>query len=257
MENLSLRELFYQHTGKLVHKWDHYFEIYEKYFAKYRGQKINMLEIGISHGGSLQLWKKYFGPQVHVYAIDVNPLCKQLEEENTTVFIGSQSNKKFLKEVLQQIPDLDIIIDDGGHTMLQQKVSFETLYMKVKEGGTYIVEDTHTSYWQAFHGGLGNPNSFIEFSKRMIDSLYAGHVHNKKKLLINEITQHINSIAFYDSIVVFEKMKRPEPFHIRKGTETVEPYVQHELTRNPIITRLSKLFGTKDTYALNDKGKAE
>lgn len=54
----SYRELFYEHDGNLIHKWDHYFEIYDKYFQKYRGEKLTILEIGISHGGSLQLWKK-------------------------------------------------------------------------------------------------------------------------------------------------------------------------------------------------------
>ena len=84
----SLRELFYEHEGKLIHKWDHYFDVYERYLSSYRGQQVNLLEIGISHGGSIQLWKKYFGPKAHIYAIDVNPECKKLEEENTTIFIG-------------------------------------------------------------------------------------------------------------------------------------------------------------------------
>ncbi|RPD50842.1 hypothetical protein [Paracnuella aquatica] len=128
----TIREIFYEHDGKLIHKWDHYFEIYERYFAAYRGQRINILEIGISHGGSIQLWKKYFGEQVHIYAIDINPDCKKLEEENTTIFIGSQSDPDFLQQVSAQMPELDIIIDDGGHTMIQQKTSFEQLYLKVK-----------------------------------------------------------------------------------------------------------------------------
>ena len=182
--------------------------------------------------------------------------CKMLEEENTTVFIGSQSDKNFLRKISEQMPELDIVIDDGGHTMLQQKVSFDLLYMKVKEGGVYIVEDTHTSYWHAFHGGLGHPNSFIEYSKKMIDSLYDGHVNNKKRLIVNERTRHINSIHFYDSIVVFEKLPRKEPFHIRKGAETTQPFVQRELHSTPsFFQSIARLFGSKDTYALNDRGK--
>jgi len=77
MKSSTIREIFYDHTGNLIHKWDHYFDIYEKYFSKYRGQEINILEIGISHGGSLQLWKKYFGDKVHIYAVDINPECKK------------------------------------------------------------------------------------------------------------------------------------------------------------------------------------
>jgi hypothetical protein len=120
------------------------------------------------------------------------------------------------------VPDLDIVIDDGGHTMDQQIVSFENLYLKVREGGIYLVEDTHTSYWHEFHGGLKKADTFIEYSKNLIDSLHKGHVPDKKEIVINEITKHINGILFYDSIVVFEKVLRPQPFNIRKGIEMIE-----------------------------------
>ena len=100
MASNRLRDLFYSHEGKLIHKWDHYFDIYERYFASYIGKEINFLEIGISHGGSLQLWKKYFGEKVNVYAIDINPQCKTLEEERVKIFIGSQSDEIFLKKII-------------------------------------------------------------------------------------------------------------------------------------------------------------
>ena len=80
MQAATFREIFYEHTGNQVHKWDHYLDIYEKFFSAYRGQPVSILEIGISQGGSLQLWKKYFGENVRVYAMDINPLCKKFEE---------------------------------------------------------------------------------------------------------------------------------------------------------------------------------
>jgi hypothetical protein len=72
----SFRELFSEHEGNLIDKWDHYFEIYDRYFTKYRNQPVNILEIGISHGGSLQLWRKYFGEQAQIFAVDVNEDCR-------------------------------------------------------------------------------------------------------------------------------------------------------------------------------------
>ncbi|HYE55213.1 MAG TPA: class I SAM-dependent methyltransferase [Chitinophagaceae bacterium] len=256
MEGTRLKNLFYSHQGKLIHKWDHYFDVYEKHFSRYIGKKVNILEIGISHGGSMQLWKKYFGDQAHIYAIDVEPQCKKLEEPNTTVFIGSQSDPDFLQQVMKQLPDLDIIIDDGGHTMQQQKVSFETLYLKLKDGGVYIIEDTHTSYWQEFNGGLRNRNSFIEYSKKLIDSLYAAHIVNKSKLRVDEITQHIQCISFYDSMVVFEKQKRPQPFHIRKGEETLQAGAGYSAKPSLIYSIRSKFFNKNfQTFIENDRGK--
>ena len=253
----SLRDLFYEHNGKLIHKWDHYFEIYEKYFSKYRGEKINILEIGISHGGSIQLWKKYFGDNVHIFSIDINPDCKKLEEENSTIFIGSQSDPVFLKEVIQLLPAIDIIIDDGGHTMDQQKVSFECLFMKIKEGGLYVVEDTHSSYWYEFHGGYKNPNSFIEYSKNLIDSLYAWHVQNKQEITVSEISKNINCITFFDSVVVFEKKYREKPFHIQKGTETITPMIDFSLKKETLLIKIrKKLFGSRShSFIKNSKGK--
>lgn len=253
----STREIFYNHEGKLINKWDHYFEIYDRYFSKYVGQKVNILEIGIAHGGSIQMWKKFFGDQVHVYAIDINPACKELEEENTTIFIGSQSDPVFLEKVKNEIPDLDIILDDGGHSMIQQKVSFNSLYSKVKDGGVYMVEDTHTSYWYEFHGGYKNKNSFIEFSKNLIDSLYEGHIKNESKLIVNDITRNIYSISFYDSIVVFEKKLRAKLSNLQKGQETIEMMADTTLRKLSIWEQIKKKFygDNHETFGTNFKGK--
>ena len=253
----NIRDLFYEHDENLIHKWDHYFEVYERYFSKYKGQKLNILEIGISHGGSIQLWKKYFGNGVQIFAIDINPECEKLKQENTTIFIGSQSDTAFLTEIKEKIPMMDIIIDDGGHTMDQQKISFEHLYSKVKDGGIYLVEDTHTSYWHQFHGGYKNPNSFIEYSKNLIDSLYDEHVENDRKIKVTEITKNINSITFFDSIVVFEKKYREKPFHIQKGVETITPLLDKTLKKETFGRKIKKkLSGKKmDSFLRNSKGK--
>jgi hypothetical protein len=249
---MTIRELFYSHEGNLIHKWDHYFDIYEKHFAKYRGQKVNMLEIGISHGGSMQLWKKYFGIDAHIYAIDINPDCKKLEEENTTIFIGSQSDEHFLKRVASQLPELDIVLDDGGHTMNQQLVSFDTLYLKVKEGGLYVVEDTHTSYWSEFHGGLKKSGTFIEHSKHLVDTIYESHIHDKDKIAFDDITRHINSITFYDSVVVFEKERRKKPFHKQVGNMTITPYVPVELKKQTFWESLTSKFKPKQKHSFEE-----
>jgi cephalosporin hydroxylase len=255
----SIRELFYEHEGKLIHKWDHYFDIYEKYLSKYRGEKINILEIGISHGGSIQLWKKYFGDNAHIFAIDINPECEKLKEENITIFIGSQSDPVFVTDIIKKMPLLDVIIDDGGHTMVQQKTSFEFLYPRVKDNGLYIVEDTHTSYWHEFHGGYKNSNSFIEYSKNLVDALYDAHIENEPRVKINDITRNINSITFFDSVIIFEKKLREKPFHIQKGTETITPYIDKSLKRESITRKIKmKLFGDKtknNSFWKNSRGK--
>ncbi len=47
----SARNIFESHSGNLIHKWDHYFEIYDWYFNKYIDQEVVLLEIGVLQGG--------------------------------------------------------------------------------------------------------------------------------------------------------------------------------------------------------------
>jgi hypothetical protein len=129
-----------------------------------------------------------------------------------------------LKNVFNQLPELDIIIDDGGHTMNQQIVSFEILFEKLKQSGTYLIEDTHTSYWRYFGGGFKKSGTIIEYSKILIDALYDGHFTPRKFKVSEDIRKNINCISFYDSIIVFEKKKREAPFHAMKGESTIVDY---------------------------------
>ena|SRR5688572_16745625 len=241
----TLREIFHSHNGRMIHKWDHYFDIYERYFSGYRGTSVNLLEVGVSHGGSLQIWREYFGKDANIFAIDINPECKKFEDEKTSIYIGSQEDEKFLKKVIDALPQLDILIDDGGHTMNQQLVSFKNLFPVVKDGGIYLIEDTHTSYWGEYHGGYKKKSSFIEFSKGLVDQMYAWHIDNDKLVPVNYHTENINSISFYDSVVVFEKRNRQEPSHSMKGEATITPCANPGLKKESILLQIKKKLRRK------------
>ena len=62
-----LRDFFENHPHRMIHKWMHYFEIYERHFNQFRGKPMSMLEFGVLHGGSLQMWKYYFGKEARIY----------------------------------------------------------------------------------------------------------------------------------------------------------------------------------------------
>jgi len=212
----DLEKYFRENNKRLIHKWTHYFDIYDRHFARFRDKEITILEIGVSHGGSLQMWKNYFGGKAKIYGIDINPLCKEFEEENIKIFIGSQSDRNFLKEVKRSIPPIDILIDDGGHTMLQQIVSYEELFDCVKDNGIYLCEDIHSSYWLKYGGGYKRKGTFIEYSKNFIDSLNAHH-SEQSVLKVNSFTESVDSIHYYDSILVIEKKKREKPINEMTG----------------------------------------
>jgi len=121
------------------------------------------------------MWKDYFGDKARIFGVDINPECKKFEEKNIEIFIGSQSDRKFLKKVKENIPKIDILIDDGGHTMLQQIVTFEEIFQHIDANGVYLCEDIHTSYWLNFGGGHKRNKTFIEYSKNFIDLINAHH----------------------------------------------------------------------------------
>ena len=217
----DLEKYFKNNDKRLIQKWNHYFDVYEHHFSAFRNKEVVILEVGVFQGGSLQMWKDYFGPKARIYGIDINPNCKTLEEENIQIFIGSQSDRKFLRKVKESIPPVDILIDDGGHTMKQQKVTFNELFDHVKENGVYLCEDLHTSYHLSYGGGYRRMGTFIQKSKRLIDYLNA--YHSREPLLkVNSFTRSVHSLHFYDSILVIEKQNREKPFDETTGTSSYE-----------------------------------
>ncbi|MBY0245279.1 MAG: class I SAM-dependent methyltransferase [Sphingobacteriaceae bacterium] len=224
MQKNQLSEYFQSNTGRLIHKWHHYFEVYEKHFSRFVGKEIVILEIGVYQGGSLQMWKNYFGDKCKIYGIDIEPRSKQFEEEQIEIFIGSQSDRKFLRDVVSKIPQIDIIIDDGGHTMKQQIVSYEELFKHIKPDGVYLCEDCHTSYWPEYGGGYKRKGSFIEYSKQWIDQINAFHSRTPE-LPVNDFTRSVKSVHYYDSIVVLEKSPIEKPITSMTGNRSYEDYV--------------------------------
>lgn len=123
-----------------------------------------------------------------------------------------------MREIKDRIPKLDILIDDGGHLMHQQIITYEEMFDHLKEDSIYLCEDLHTSYWpEIFDGGLKKPNTFIEYSKNFIDYIHAWY---SSELEVNKETKNIFGIHFYDSILVLEKRIVDEPFHSDNGVLT-------------------------------------
>jgi cephalosporin hydroxylase len=204
-----LEDYFYHNRKQIIHKWTHYFDIYHRYFSSFVGKECVILEIGVAQGGSLQMWKHYFGEKARIFGIDILPECKQFEEDQIEIFIGSQSDREFLKELKTKIPKIDILIDDGGHLMDQQIIAFQEFYGHISENGIYLCEDTQTSYWPDYGGGWKKSGTFIEFAKNLIDELHAFHLTEKDNSS-TDFTKTANSVHFYDGIVLIEK-KRREP----------------------------------------------
>jgi cephalosporin hydroxylase len=219
----DLERYFYNNTGRVIHKWRHYFEIYDRHFARFRFKPVVIVEIGVFKGGSLQMWKNYFGPNAQIYGIDVDPGCRIFEEEQVKISIGSQDDRQFLQAFARTVPRIDILIDDGGHTMGQQIATFEELYPHVDANGVYLCEDLHTSYWGDYGGGYKKPDTFVEYCKNFVDYLHGWHARSDTggptPLTVSDFTRTAHSVHFYDSVVVVEKRPMVTPSHLMTGRE--------------------------------------
>lgn len=206
MSDGALHRYFLGNGDKILHKWLHYFDIYERQFSRFRNKNPVMLEIGVSGGGSLAMWRDYFGEGCQVIGVDINHECKRHEAPGIEVFIGSQDDEKLIASILSKYHHIDIVLDDGSHKMSHMISTFEMLYDRISKNGIYIVEDTHTCYWEEYEGGLRKPTSFIEFTKDKLDEINA--VHTRGALPVSAFTRSTDCIAIYDSIVAFER--RPQ-----------------------------------------------
>ena len=215
----DLARMFYRHRGRVIHKWTHYLDVYERYFARYRGTPVHMLEIGVFQGGSLELWRNYLGEQATIFGIDINPACAGYVCPPNQVRIGSQADPDFLREVVAEMGSLDIVLDDGSHVATHQRESFRALFPLLNEGGLYVIEDLHTSYWPYFEGAYGRKGTAVEYVKQMIDDMHGWYHDEEARTAARGSTA---AIHVYDSIVVIEKRKIDPPRHIKVGTPAPE-----------------------------------
>ena len=182
-------------------KWEKYFPVYEKVFNKFKNKKVIFVEIGIFNGGSLQMWKNYFGENSMIIGVDINKDCKKFEnkEKNIHVIIGNQSDKDFWDDFFSKFGKIDIILDDGGHTNLDQIITTSNVVKNINDGGVLVIEDTHTSYINEYNSS--NKFSFINFSKKLIDDLNSNIDLNLGINFNFSLKEYIYSIEFYESIV--------------------------------------------------------
>ena len=182
-------------------KHSSYFDVYDQVLENYYGKNITFVEIGVLGGGSLFMWKDLFGPKARIIGIDKNPSAKFWETYGFEIFIGDQSSKEFWDDFKKTIGEIDILVDDGGHTYLQQIVTLESIKNNVKERGLIIFEDTHSSYLKNFGP---SKYSFIKYTHRIIDKINLRNSYHRKSF------NDFYSVEFFESIVVFRLSKKSE-----------------------------------------------
>lgn len=221
----SVGQVFQSHEGRPTSKWVHYLDIYDHYLSRVRtqcacsDQEIKLIEVGVAEGGSLEVWREYFGPNCRVVGIDVDPQIKGDVGEGISVLIGSQSDEGVLKEAVSLLGgSVDVVVDDGSHKGRDQIATFEYLWPKLRDGAVYIVEDLHTAYWWDFEGGPGRRGTFIEYAKLLIDDMHMWYHRRPQTKLAPVACRTVDSIAFHDSIVAITKGVRSNPTRVDFGS---------------------------------------
>src|SRR5436190_5798105 len=113
--------------GNGIFKFLHYFDIYDRHFSKFVGKEVHIVEVGVYSGGSLKMWRDYFGDKCTIYGVDILDQCRSYESENVKIFIGDQQSREFWRGFKSKVPHVDILIDDGGHLAEQQIVTLEEI----------------------------------------------------------------------------------------------------------------------------------
>ncbi len=161
---------------------NHYTQYYARYFEPLRRRPVSVLEIGVGYpeigmgqAASLKTWKAYF-PLGQIYGLDINPKCKQYEEERVSILVGDQGDEIFLQSVCRQVPEgFDLILDDGSHWNDHILASFKTLFPALKAGGIYVIEDLGCSYHAK--GANTFPRAGYENRREEMDAFLLAMVH--------------------------------------------------------------------------------
>jgi SAM-dependent methyltransferase len=203
------------HEGPGIWKWRHYFDIYERHLKKFVGGEVHVAEVGVYSGGSLKMWREFFGEGCRVYGIDIEESARAYEDDVTQIFIGDQSDRSFWSRFRAAVPRVDILIDDGGHLAEQQIPTLEEMLPHLRPGGVYVCEDVlgPRNGFAAYVSGLGHQlNEFVDTGD---GSPATG------------IQAHVDSIHLYPYVVVIEKTPTTvRRFESQKHGTQWEPFIR-------------------------------
>ena len=200
--------------GPGIWKWRHYFDIYHHHLAKFIGTEVAFAEVGVFSGGSLRMWKSYFGERCRIHGVDLDEATRAYHADHVSIHIGDQEDRAFWRQFRRDVPALDVIVDDGGHTPEQQRVTLEEMLPHLRPGGVYICEDIHSE-----------GNAFSAYVAGLVDQLNS--MHGTAEVAPTPFQSRIASIHCYPYVVVIEKRMYPlsRLCADRYGTEWQPPLV--------------------------------
>ena len=256
--NKTLIELYQEKSGKVSIKWEFYLKEYDRVLAGYQDNPVNILEIGVQNGGSLEAWSQYFKNAQSIVGVDIDQNCQNLvySDNRIQVIIGDCCQQEINEKITGKAASYDLIFDDGSHRSADIIKAFLLYFPKLSVDGLYIIEDLHCSYWSNYEGGLFDSNSSIAFIKKLIDIINFQHWQNGvsihqfletfliksgvEPLTVNiDFFNQIHSIEIINSLCIIKK-KAVQDNSIRELTvkgsddsvvsEDAKPVIEHAIS---------------------------
>jgi len=234
----SLHTLYARHTGKVSHRWALYLDVYESVLAPWRAAALDLVEVGVQNGGSLEIWGRYFPNATSLIGCDIDERCGALrfDDPRISIVVGPINSPATAREIAARADGFDIFIDDGSHVSQDIVAAFCNYFPRLRPGGVYLAEDLHCAYHRKWQGGIDRPNAMGFFAMLVdgihheywkadasIDSRAAPFLPAGAKVDIARLAADVASIAFHDSLCVVHK--RPADGRGRLGRRVI---VGHE-----------------------------
>ena len=225
MDRLTLSDILKQNRYD-TDKSDEYLRNYERACYHLRDVPISLLEVGVSKGGSLLLWRDYF-TRGEIFGVDLYPPADLSDSSGRIrVFQGDQGNTAQMDAIASEASPsgFDIIIDDASHIGSLTAATFQTLFYKhLKPGGFYSIEDWGTGYWESWSDGSrptysdlpqfenrGNQfpshqSGMVGLVKQLLDECALRDILHPKFGVPGSRRTYIRSIHFSNGLAMIEK----------------------------------------------------
>jgi hypothetical protein len=149
----ELCHLAYKYGSDKCYEIKHPFTpYYYELFKDMRNDVKKFLEIGVGYpavmerpktytiGASLYMWRDFF-PNAQIYGADINKDIL-FEADRIKTFECDQTHTEDVFRLMSDVgDDVDIVIDDGLHTLKSQVNTCLDIMPFLKDGAIYIVED--------------------------------------------------------------------------------------------------------------------
>ncbi|MEN9316470.1 MAG: Demethylmacrocin O-methyltransferase [Pseudomonadota bacterium] len=250
----SVRGLYRAHASgdrnKVSSRWESYLDVYEELFRPFKHQAIDLLEIGVENGGSLEIWSRYFPNARTLTGCDINPRCGELQysDPRVRVVIGNVNDRPTFRQILRRSPAFDLIIDDGSHHTRDVIRSFLAYFSRLKPGGIYIAEDMHCAYWEEYGGGVLNDRSCAAFFRRLMDAVNRDHFRETDAgSLFQAFLSRERMNAFLEENPILSVSAHDSMYIVRKASAERPRGLGREIVAGDVAIAADRVLGNGDS----------